>query len=479
MSTSLLSKAKRPLSPPPKDTTIRRVRQRVGSSATIQTSAKPTPARKRDESPEEGEVEEDDPPSAQATVSAPSISREDEMAAPSANGTFASNQDDANKDTNSTAEKPKRVAFPFKSRAAKVQAIPTVDMDNGPPARPIPPSSTISPTKGDHARSSGGSQNGAAGWDSYIPSQSRGGDSYVPLRDRERTSPKRSWSPPRRGDDADVHRRARSKSPVEGWDTYITPKYQDPEGRMRGGRLMDTYVGPNERESDRPAWGRSPPRAGSGDIYRPHPHSPPPRDRSPFARSDRYSPGPAPHRLPPRPPSPDRYFSSRHDERPWDYSSRDQEWDRGRYPPTRSPPLDSTRLPDDTMEPGSIEMNGPQRPPVMFSRHGDGAAMLLQQQQSLSQPLSSRLDAAPGAKPQAVYTRQDSAPVAPHVSDPIVSGLNKQDKPKTSKHKVAQVRSKEEERAAYGREFVGSGRINEYTMMNKLGEGTFGYVDRS
>ena len=46
---------------------------------------------------------------------------------------------------------------------------------------------------------------------------------------------------------------------------------------------------------------------------------------------------------------------------------------------------------------------------------------------------------------------------------------------KTS-HKVATVRGKEEEKLFYGREFVGSGRISEYIMMQKLGEGTFGYA---
>jgi hypothetical protein len=47
---------------------------------------------------------------------------------------------------------------------------------------------------------------------------------------------------------------------------------------------------------------------------------------------------------------------------------------------------------------------------------------------------------------------------------------------KNSAPRFAQVRGKEDEREAYGREFVGSGRISEYTIMRKLGEGTFGYV---
>jgi len=49
-------------------------------------------------------------------------------------------------------------------------------------------------------------------------------------------------------------------------------------------------------------------------------------------------------------------------------------------------------------------------------------------------------------------------------------------KSKPSKHKVARVRTKDEEQTAYGRVFLGSGRINEYITFNKLGEGTFGYV---
>ncbi|PVG04134.1 Pkinase-domain-containing protein [Serendipita vermifera] len=43
----------------------------------------------------------------------------------------------------------------------------------------------------------------------------------------------------------------------------------------------------------------------------------------------------------------------------------------------------------------------------------------------------------------------------------------------------AKVRSKEEEREAYGRDFLGSGRLSEYTIMRKLGEGTFGEVHQA
>ena len=55
----------------------------------------------------------------------------------------------------------------------------------------------------------------------------------------------------------------------------------------------------------------------------------------------------------------------------------------------------------------------------------------------------------------------------------------RQEKPKKPvSHKVAKVRTKEEEREMYGREFVGSGRIKDYIILNKLGEGTFGLVNR-
>jgi serine/threonine-protein kinase BUR1 len=495
MSASLPPKPKRPLSPSPADTTTRRVRQRTGTN--LSSTVKPTP-KKRDESPEEGEVEDEG--------EAPSVAHDDRAAngIPSANGMTngtASKEDELDKEKAAAAGgKPKKVAFPFKSRAQKVLAIPTVDMENAPPSRPAIP--LVSPSKGDYARGGSGSRHGfeengigASGRDSYVPSHSRGYDSYIPSRDRDRGSPKggyerrRSWSPPHRDDAPDGHRRGRSKSPVETWDTYIAPKYQDPSGRMYKGRLADTYVAPGEGSPNQRHWQRSSSRGRGGagaDYYRPHADSPP-RDRSPpERRSDRYSPAQGPHRLPPRPASPDRYAPPRHDDRPWNYGSRDQDWDRGYYPPrtpTRTPPQPHFEPPP--LPTGDMGMDRPQRR-ISFSRGGDGAAVLLQQQQQQKQqPLS--LPPRPSvplvAKPQAVYTRPTLAPgpaAAPPVPpiepriDVVPPPSERQEKPKTSKHKVAQVRTKEEERAAYGREFVGSGRIKDYIILNKLGEGTFG-----
>ena len=49
--------------------------------------------------------------------------------------------------------------------------------------------------------------------------------------------------------------------------------------------------------------------------------------------------------------------------------------------------------------------------------------------------------------------------------------------PKPKKEaKLATVRTREQERAVYGQVFVGSGRLSEYDVKNKLGEGTFGLV---
>ena len=49
--------------------------------------------------------------------------------------------------------------------------------------------------------------------------------------------------------------------------------------------------------------------------------------------------------------------------------------------------------------------------------------------------------------------------------------------PKPKKEaKLATVRTKEQEQDVYGRKFVGSGRLSEYDVKNKLGEGTFGLV---
>lgn len=481
MSASLLSKAKRPLSPPPKEATVRRVRPRIGSNAGVNSLAasQTASAKKREESPEEGEVEEDEPPPPSTQAS-----QQEDPPAPSTNGTIngaGPDEDDTMKDATPTiAEKPKKVAFPFKSRAAKVQAIPTVDMENG-PARPAP---SASPSKGgEFTRSGGGggSQNGA-GRDTYIPSRNR--DSYVPSRGRDRASPragqeqKRSWSPPHREEDADVQRRARSRSPVDGWDTYIAPKYQDPEGRMRGGRLMDTYVAPEERNLERPAWGRSPPRSTAGaDSYRPHGRSPPPRDRSPSERASHawHSPETAPHRLPPRPPSPDRYFPHRHDDWQRDHPSRDQGWDRGQYPgpSTRSPLLGSLERPP---LPNEASMDISARPRVLLSRHGDGAAVLLQQQQqSLPQSLPPRPSAPPVSQEPTMHMSIPAPiPGALQAAESTASASSGQ-KSKPPKHKVARVRTKDEEQTAYGRVFLGSGRINEYITFNKLGEGTFGY----
>jgi hypothetical protein len=49
--------------------------------------------------------------------------------------------------------------------------------------------------------------------------------------------------------------------------------------------------------------------------------------------------------------------------------------------------------------------------------------------------------------------------------------------PKLKKEaKLATVRTKEQEKTVYGRIFAGSGRLSEYDVKNKLGEGTFGFV---
>jgi hypothetical protein len=49
--------------------------------------------------------------------------------------------------------------------------------------------------------------------------------------------------------------------------------------------------------------------------------------------------------------------------------------------------------------------------------------------------------------------------------------------PKPKKEaKLATVRTREQEKAVYRRVFAGSGRLSEYDVKNKLGEGTFGLV---
>ncbi|KAG8861075.1 serine/threonine protein kinase, CMGC, CDC2/CDK sub [Serendipita sp. 411] len=462
------SPQKRPHSP---DHSSRRVRQRV---------------EKRAETPEEGEVEEAAPVQTE-------VSERETATEPVADGSVGPNESKPLPPARS------KVAFPFNNnRAKKVQSIPKVDLVNAapPPKRrtPSPPHSIAA----SHHSGDRGSRNDDIPPPGRNPSYDNRPrrDSYVPGRDRRKDGyPPRRDSPDRYYD----RRRSASRSPPYVYrprpDSYVPRREND---HWRG----DSY-----RPRD------SPPR--EGDFYRKGGSSPP-RYRS---RTPPWM-GRSPERdLPRRPHSPprgmyrgpgkgmDTYIPSRR----FEDDPRNDE--RGGYQPNLASPhhplpvrlIDRISAPDFGPEADFSSPRGTPPPPttappplpVPDSRLNRPPAMHPLPPKPLDphppsnsrplnvpprQPLPPQF---PSAGTRAEPPHPSSLPPPPPIAaaPPVKSTApppnERSNEAKPSTHKVANVRSKEDESTAYSREFKGSGRINEYILMQKLGEGTFGEVHQA
>lgn len=471
----------------------RRVRQRVS---------------KRADSPEEGEVEET---TAEDSSEIPSSAPNRDGVSPKADAATEGMSLAARLDIKPVA-KPK-VAFPFKTKGHMIKELPKVDLSNGkastPPRRrsPSPSSASGAPPsdrskQGDYKRSEGRREYDS-GHHSHGHERSRH-DSYVPGRDRsprgERSYHHHGRGSPRGYDD---RRRDRTPPPPRR-DPHVSSGRND-DGRDDWRRRDHSVRSPDYRG------GRgynSPPK---GDFYG-RPHSPRRNwspDRGYNARHPRDDTR-EDYRLPRRPsPPPERYNSYRprtpeyrrrspiryHDEgrRYDDNRSRDRHPSpshrpslldrisdvappRPSTPPGRRPQTPPPRM--DTDPPPKKNEDGRRSPPPPVHALPPRPTFSMSHQAHFDSSQPSQLQPHPPVQvpppAPATYSRPEQPVPPPEVKTDLQST-----KSAKASHKVATVRGKEEERLAYGREFVGSGRISEYIMMQKLGEGTFGEVHQA
>jgi hypothetical protein len=446
---------------------------------------------KRSESPEEGEVDEQE------------VESHHDKPTP-----VPAEQEPVHEEEPRAQIKPK-VAFPFKSKAKDIRKLPKADLVNGAPAEPVKRRSpSPRPPQGDSYRPN---ERPNEGEERRPPLR---GDSYVPARDRA-GSPRGSYE---RG-------RPRSRSPHQPpvWDAWINPKYVSEREIAANGRPWDSYSPPrspttrpaeiNGRDTYVPAGRqydsgpsdvrplnhrRSPSPRSRGEYYRPHPHPyhdglP---DRSMYSRR---SSSPRDHGLPPRPLSPDRFYPHmRYDDEPRNDAFRSRRYSPiARTPPPREGPIQDHYHPR-PMTPTGLPPAAPPSLPATDVRPWDPSneyyppshqhglpprpMHTLPPRPNVGPPYGNGMAPPPNqsSRPPAVYSRPplDQGPMPPsdhHEPNKPEASPSKQPT-KSSSHKVARVRGKAEEKAAYGREFVGSGRLSEYIIMRKLGEGTFGYA---
>lgn len=428
---------------------------------------------KRSESPEEGEVDEQEAESFNDKPAPAPVEPEPAYEEPK------------------PQTKPK-VAFPFKSKAKDIKNLPKADLVNG--AAPIKRrSASPRAIQGDSYRP-GDRQNGNEDRRSRV-------DSYVPARDRG-TSPKGNYE---RG-----RPRSRTPPPMQAvWDAWVNPKYVSERDPPANGRPWDTYSPPRSpvRQTEHDSYvppgrqyppstpdGRPPRRSPSprsrGEYYRPPYHGgpPPPPERGVYTRR---SPSPRDHGLPPRPRSPDRYYPPlRYDDDPRNDGYRGRPHSPPRdglmvdhYPPRPLSPPGPPPLPSGAPPPlpgADPRMWGPPPndyyglpPRPMHSlppRPNVGPPPYVNGMPPYPPPPQNQ---PPPARQPAVYNRPPAGQIPPNPEEAGRNDASSKDS-KSSSHKVASVWSKEEEKEAYGREFTGSGRLSEYIMMRKLGEGTFG-----
>ncbi|KAG8820658.1 serine/threonine protein kinase, CMGC, CDC2/CDK sub [Serendipita sp. 399] len=448
------SPLKRPHSP---DHSSRRVRQRV---------------EKRAETPEEGEVEEGSQVQAE-------LSEKDVVSGPVGDSNAGSNESQPPPPARS------KVAFPFNNRAKKVQSIPKVDLVNGaPPAKRITPSPPHSIATSHHSGDRGGRA-------SEVPPPGRGEAPRIHEVKMDTHLGEIALTPimidedpgqePHRMDIA-IDEIAMSQGEIitiVGEQTIIDRGTLHPEvvTTLEKERILHKDINPGhqfggtdlQNEIYRVGHFRLPVcRSGAQEelihIY----HLVVQKMVLETTKEEALQNRDQPLRLI------DRISA------PGDITQADHTSPRGTPPPptTAPPPLPEadTRL----NRPLAVHPLPPR--PVDPLSHVNNKSSVIPERPTLPPRdvyFANRVDRAPPPPPPSVPPPLPSeAPHPPPRNVPTPS-KERNNESKPSAHKVANVRSKEEEAAAYDREFKGSGRINEYILMQKLGEGTFGEVHQA
>lgn len=426
---------KRPRSPEPDD--YRRVRQRT---------------KERSESPEEGEVED--------VAEAESVPKRG----------ITPPIDKPATDSVKTETVPKgKVAFPFKTKASLVKTLPKADLINGSSLPKIPLSPPREPTqKGDSYRPPGSSNNNDRD-KNFGSSRDKGqrydrrgrnptGDSWVnqAFANDDRGSRRSTYSDrgfggsPRRHSPYGSHYNSsrddyrRPSSPYGSRYDSRQDDYRSSYDRSPRGRRYDSRSPPREHHNLPPRREVSPPRhsryddytanksRGSGNSSRDH--SSPRRE---LRLIDRIGPQSSRPRTPSPVGPPPQVRDQEHTNNLSRQASSPSFGSRGERPFHGLPNKPAFESLENTPQ----KPEGPPRQPANYTRR-----------------------IPPGAPAEKVDKPHET--VAPNAT-------------KSGTHKIAQIRSRKEEKMVYGREFIGSGRLGEYIIGTKLGEGTFGYVAHS